>query len=73
MNEQRGIQLEELLNGYVSNAKLESQVHEQMKNASGQSVKINRDKSLSAYRGLMEPAVCSRHVLSHCRQRDISI
>lgn len=51
VNEQRGIQLEELLNGYVSNAKLESQVHEQMKNASGQSVKNKQRQKLVSLQG----------------------
>lgn len=51
VNEQRGIQLEELLNGYVSNAKLESQVHEQMKNASGQSVKNKQRQELVSLQG----------------------
>lgn len=51
VNEQRGIQLEELLNGYVSNAELESQVHEQMKNASGQSVKNKQRQKLVSLQG----------------------
>ena len=51
VNEQRGIQLEELLNGYVANAKLESQVHEQMKNASGQSVKNKQRQELVSLQG----------------------
>ena len=51
VNEQRGIQLEELLKGYVSNAKLESQVHEQMKNASGQSVKNKQRQELVSLQG----------------------
>ena len=51
VNEQRGIQLEDLLSGYVANPKLEAQVHEQMKNASGQSVKNKQRQELISLQG----------------------
>ena len=51
VNEQRGIQLEDLLSGYVANPKLEEQVHEQMKNASGQSVKNKQRQELISLQG----------------------
>lgn len=51
VNEQRGIQLEDLLSGYVANPELEAQVHEQMKNASGQSVKNKQRQELISLQG----------------------
>ena len=47
-NEQRNIQLEEMLQGYVANEQIEKEVQEEMKKRSGQSVKNQKNAQLAS-------------------------
>ena len=47
-NEQRNIQLEEMLQGYVVNEQIEKEVQEEMKKRSGQSVKNQKNAQLAS-------------------------
>ena len=47
-NEQRSLQLEEMLQGYVANEQIEKEVQEEMKKRSGQSVKNQKNAQLAS-------------------------